>query len=78
MKKSIVISQQLVTDIHDEGDCLILHEWTLLRLRRLRSSCCFLVLVLLDPTLLQLASDCRLAVWVFSLCNSLRYKIPAL
>ncbi len=28
-----VILQQLVTDIHDEGDCLILHEWTLLRLK---------------------------------------------
>ncbi len=28
-----VISQQLVTDIHDEGDCLILHEWTLLKVK---------------------------------------------
>jgi hypothetical protein len=61
-----VISQQLVTDIHDEGDCLILHEWTLLRLR-LRSACGFQI---------RLASDWQCGF--FSLCNSLRYEIPAL
>ncbi len=70
-----MISQQLVTDIHDEGDCLILHEWMDTLKVKTKIFMLFLVSVLLDPTL-QLASDWQCGF--FSLCNSLRYKIPAL